>query len=531
MTDDRGVELPATFTTPTDEYASVCKNAGLIDLSFHTQLELTGADTVDFLQGMVSNDVKALKPGQGCAAALLTEQGRLVADLRIYATESAVLLDVDTRIAAKTTAALERFIIADDVEIVDLGARQTTAAVQGPEAAKMLTALSLDGLPERELHHCEVTLAGVAVRIVRADQTGHGGYEIHTPSDRAADVWQALASVDGVQPVGQTALNMLRIEAGIPWYGVDMDEDRVVLEVGLEHAISFEKGCYLGQEVVERVSARGVRMDERPERESLLFDDGPETPPERRMLVANSYGFAEWFKEKTPAVGGFPEAYAKRASDYERRFHTLAEGEDLPEQEPAHHKSPAVIALQLIKRWCNVRYDQNPDGRPPSVMISKMVADFANRTDTLSEELLHQVRSIKDEIYRFHNQRRLIHVVNPVCKKDVFTDSWPRSLKEQSDFLVHLDDFVKKLEFLRDGCDLREMKKTMVHLFGEAPTGEVFKEFNETLGKTRERGKLHHNPRGGRLDLTSSGIVSGVGSGTRPTRKSTFYGTESRKKK
>lgn len=257
MTNDRGIELPATFTTSADEYAAVCERAGLIDFSFRTQLELTGADTVDFLQGMISNDVKALQPGQGCAAVLLTEQGRLVADLRVYATESAVLLDVDARIAAKTTAALERFIIADDVEVADLAARQTTIMVKGPEAGKALNALGLDDLPEHDLHHSEATLNGVAVRIVRADQTGHGGYEIHAPSGRAADVWQALASVDGVQPVGYTALNMLRIEAGIPWYGVDMDEDRVVLEVGLEHAISFQKGCYLGQEVVERVSARG----------------------------------------------------------------------------------------------------------------------------------------------------------------------------------------------------------------------------------------------------------------------------------
>lgn len=257
MTKERGIELPATFTTSADEYAAVCERTGLIDLSFRTQLQLTGADTVDFLQGMISNDVKALQPGQGRAAALLTEQGRLVADLRVYATESAVLLDVDARIAAKTTAALERFIIADDVEIADLAARQTTIAVQGPEASNAMNALGFDGLPEYDLHHCEAPLDGVAVRIVRADQTGHGGYEIHAPSDRAADVWRALASVAGVQPVGHTALNMLRIEAGIPWYGVDMDEDRVVLEVGLEHAISFQKGCYLGQEVVERVSARG----------------------------------------------------------------------------------------------------------------------------------------------------------------------------------------------------------------------------------------------------------------------------------
>ena len=79
----------------------------------------------------------------------------------------------------------------------------------------------------------------------------------HVPGDRAAVVWQALAQLDGLLPVGHTALNMLRVEAGIPWYGLDMDEDRIVLEVGLDRAISFNKGCYLGQEVVERASARG----------------------------------------------------------------------------------------------------------------------------------------------------------------------------------------------------------------------------------------------------------------------------------
>ena len=257
LIDDRGVELPNAFTDPRNEYAAVCEKAGLIDLSFRTQVKFTGEDRSDFLQGMLSNDVKALRPGDGCSATLLTEQGRIVADLRVYAEESAILLDLDARIKEKTVEALDRFIIADDVEIEDLSAHQVTIAVQGPAAAQVLAAAGLSSLPEQELQHQDETIADVRVRVVRSDQTGKGGYEFHVPSGRAPVVWQALAQLDGLLPVGHTALNMLRVEAGIPWYGLDMDEDRIVLEVGLDRAISFNKGCYLGQEVVERASARG----------------------------------------------------------------------------------------------------------------------------------------------------------------------------------------------------------------------------------------------------------------------------------
>ncbi len=257
LTNDRGVELPDAFTNPQDEYAAIYEKAGLIDLSFRTQVKFTGEDRIDFLQGMLSNDVKALRPGDGCPATLLTEQGRIVADLRVYAEEAAILLDLDARIKEKTVEALDRFIIADDVEIEDLSAHQVTLAVQGPTAAEVLTTAGLSSLPEQELQHRDTTIADVLVRVIRSDQTGKGGYEFHVPGDRAPVVWQALAQLDGLLLVGHTALNMLRVEAGIPWYGLDMDEDRIVLEVGLDRAISFHKGCYLGQEVVERASARG----------------------------------------------------------------------------------------------------------------------------------------------------------------------------------------------------------------------------------------------------------------------------------
>src|SRR5262249_50691308 len=140
LIDDRGVELPERFSNLSAEYQAVREKAGLIDLGFRTQLRMTGEDRISFLQGMISNDVKALRPGDGCAATLLTEQGRIVADLRIYALENCFLLDTDVRIKEKVIETLSRFLIADDVEIEDLSETQTTLAIQGPLATQVLSA-------------------------------------------------------------------------------------------------------------------------------------------------------------------------------------------------------------------------------------------------------------------------------------------------------------------------------------------------------------------------------------------------------
>ena len=260
LTNDRGMELPVRFGEVQDEYQAVREKAGILDLSFRVQVRVTGEDRSSFLQGMLSNNVQALKSGQGCPAALLTEQGRIVADLRAYALDDSLLLDVDARIKDKTLEALDRFIIADDVEMEDLSQRQTTLAVQGPLAAQVLEAAGVTPTVTNDFQHTEASLAATQVRLIRVNDTGPGGYEIHAPIEQVETVWQALIQAGeplGACPVGLTALDMLRIEAGIPWYGLDMDEDRLILEVGMEQAISFNKGCYLGQEVVERASARG----------------------------------------------------------------------------------------------------------------------------------------------------------------------------------------------------------------------------------------------------------------------------------
>lgn len=260
LIDDRGVELPERFTDPVQEYQAVRTKAGLIDLSFRVQVRVTGEDRVTFLQGMLSNDIKGLCPGEGCAATFLTEQGRIVADLRVYALDNCFLLDLDARIKEKTLETLSRFLIADDVELEDLSTTQTTLALQGPLAADVLTAAGVRLSLTQAFQHAEAILADTSVRIIRASDTGEDGYELLVACERVEAVWQTLLEAGkplGLCPVGLTALNMLRVEAGIPWYGVDMDEGRIVLEVGLEQALSFTKGCYIGQEVVERATARG----------------------------------------------------------------------------------------------------------------------------------------------------------------------------------------------------------------------------------------------------------------------------------
>jgi len=301
--DDRGIELPECFADPLLEYKAVREKAGLIDLSFRVQVRMTGEDRASFLQGMVSNDVKALQPGEGCAAALLTEQGRLVADLRVYALDSSLLLDVDARVQEKTIESLSRYIIADDVEMEDLSEQQVTLALQGPLAPRILAAAGATVSLSKAFQHQEITLASTSVRVIRVSDTDEEGYELLVPSAQAEQVWRTLLQAGeplGLRPVGLAALNILRIEAGIPRYGVDMDEGRIVLEVGLAQSLSFSKGCYLGQEVVERATARGhvnrklsgllVQGDALPVSGDKLFHDTQEVGWVTSAVISPRFG-------------------------------------------------------------------------------------------------------------------------------------------------------------------------------------------------------------------------------------------------
>jgi len=249
-------QLPRCFGDPRDEWAAVRKGCGVLDARFRGLLRLTGGDRVTFLQGMVSNDVARLRDGQGTYASLLTQQGKVVSDMRIYVLPDELWLDVPVCRTVAVRESLERYIVADDAEFTP-SEFEALIAIEGPLAARTLlgvTGQTVEELPE--FAHRAVSFNGKPLRVVVTSHTGEIGFLFVGPPDVAGQLWEHCCAA-GAQPVGMEALDTLRIEAGIPWYGPDMDESTLVGEVGLEHAISYQKGCYLGQEVVERVAARG----------------------------------------------------------------------------------------------------------------------------------------------------------------------------------------------------------------------------------------------------------------------------------
>ncbi len=290
LKDFDGWELPEQFSGPLEEYGAVREKAGLLDLSFQAQVLATGADRVSFLQGMLSNDVRRLGPGEGCYATMLTDQGRVVADFRVYALPEAFLLEVDARIKDKLIQALSRYLIADEVELEDVSEQWATLGVQGPLSAAVLEkALGEPPSLAQEYQHREGRLGEASVRLMRVSLTGEEGYEVLLSREAAEEVWETLLEAGrplGLKPVGMAALEILRVEAALPRYGVDMDESRLVLEVGLEGALSRGKGCYLGQEVVERATARGhvnrrlmglkIQGGTLPERGDRIFSESRE---------------------------------------------------------------------------------------------------------------------------------------------------------------------------------------------------------------------------------------------------------------
>jgi glycine cleavage system T protein len=254
-----GAVVPARFSGPREEHTAVRQAAGLFDFSFRAKFAMTGEHRVRFLQGMVTNDVKSLAPGHGAYAALLNAQGHILADLRIYCAEDRFLIDTDADLRDKARQSLQRYIIADRVALEPLPL--FALAFQGPRARPLLEkTLHIDLPALEEFDHFASNFAGFPVRVVSASSTGEEGYEVWVGEKGLAGVWGAAcgqAPTYDMLPCGTEALESLRIEAGIPRYGAELAEDTLLLEAGLLNAVSFTKGCYLGQEIVERARSRG----------------------------------------------------------------------------------------------------------------------------------------------------------------------------------------------------------------------------------------------------------------------------------
>ena len=242
-------------------YDAARSSAVVVDRSGEGRLRLTGPDRVAWLQGLVTNDVAALQPGQGCYAAYLTPQGRMISDLRILATREALLLDVPTVARATVAARFAQFIITEDVVVEDVTARIARLAVHGPTAAAVLAraldvpVASLTDLAEHA--HVDVEFQDAPVFVAGCYALGGPGFDVYCAAERVTDVAARLFA-SGARDITADAWDTLRIEAGLPLFGVDMDTETIPLEAGLEaSAISQTKGCYVGQEVVIRILHRG----------------------------------------------------------------------------------------------------------------------------------------------------------------------------------------------------------------------------------------------------------------------------------
>jgi folate-binding protein YgfZ len=263
-----------------DGYRAIHEQAALGAVAPRLQIAVAGQDRAAYLQGLLTNDIPALTPGTGCYSAWLSPQGRMLTDMHVLESGGMILLDVPAETLESTIQRLDQFIFTEDVQVGSLAESLGAIWLHGPRAASVLEQVidGARGLNEwPEYHHTQFEFGDSPVSVARISQLGVPGFCVYLERARAAAVASALGEA-GAVVASEEAITAARIEAGYPVFGVDMTEDTIPLEAGIEgRAISFTKGCYVGQEVIIRVLHRGhgrvakklvfIRIDgERPER-------------------------------------------------------------------------------------------------------------------------------------------------------------------------------------------------------------------------------------------------------------------------
>jgi folate-binding protein YgfZ len=257
-----GCALPDNFGDWQREYWFAHKSVALIDKNYRCYLSFTGPDRVRYLNAILTNNIKDLAASHGNVSLLLSPQGRILAEIETYALAES-LFDVSyAMIRESLIETIERYIIMDDVTLADDTQRFGTLALEGPSAGsivKALTGVDLNSLAELERR--DARAGAIPCTIIRRSPGKFAGAEFLVERAHLEGLWQTLlekTSAAGGGPVGYTALSALRLEQGIPWFSYDFGEKQIPHEAGLENShISYTKGCYTGQEIVERVRSRG----------------------------------------------------------------------------------------------------------------------------------------------------------------------------------------------------------------------------------------------------------------------------------
>jgi folate-binding protein YgfZ len=257
-------EAVADYGDPLAEYAAMRESAAVFDLSFRSRICLLGADRVRFLHGQMTNDIKKLRTGEGCYAALVTAKGKMVSDLNVFVLQDELLLDFEPGLTRTVIERLEKYIVADDVQVTDVAPLYGLLSVQGPKTEAVVRSLGLFAeLPSRPFDSTRISdpSSGEVYLMNHPRLIGDMGFDLFIPLTALAAVTDKLmiaAKSIGGRPSGWAAFEIARIEAGIPRFGADMDETNIPLECGIEaRAVSYNKGCYIGQEVINRIHSIG----------------------------------------------------------------------------------------------------------------------------------------------------------------------------------------------------------------------------------------------------------------------------------
>ena len=282
-----------------DQYHALRRSAGIVDRCGRGRLLLTGSDRRSYLQGLLSNDIIALSAGGGCYATYLTAQGRMIADMRVFELGDALLVDLDGSLAQAIADRWSQFIFSEDVQVQNISSSTAEIGVYGPHAAEALAAALAAGATPREAADATLlrslpvyanargSFRAQPVTVLASDDIGVLGFDVVLPVERRQDM-ASLLQRGGASEASGAAAEVCRIEGGRPLFLIDMHEDTIPLEAGIEdRAISLTKGCYVGQEIIIRVLHRGHGRVAR-KLVGLMLDPGASAPARGAVIASGS---------------------------------------------------------------------------------------------------------------------------------------------------------------------------------------------------------------------------------------------------
>jgi folate-binding protein YgfZ len=239
-----------------DEFRALTSTCGVYHLSTRTKVEITGNDRIRWLNGMVTNNIRDLAVGQGVYSFLLNPQGHILGDFFVYNRGDRLVVDTEQAQIEKIIATFDHYIIMDDVEVTRVDEKLAAIGIAGPSAKETLKVAGIEAGGLKSLHIEDLVWRGANLSVVRGEWEQYPSYEIWSPPKQVSVVTAELQSA-GAAAVGHEALELYRIALGIPRYGQDVRERDLPQETEQQRALNFNKGCYVGQEIVERIRSRG----------------------------------------------------------------------------------------------------------------------------------------------------------------------------------------------------------------------------------------------------------------------------------